>query len=137
MSHRINLTTSAIVVAPEDVAGVRPQVVFDYDPADPLAVTLTIYGIGGRATWVVSRDLLRDGLDGTSGPGDVSAWSGADNPRRYYLLVRDEFASLSFCFPGREVSDFLAQAYSSVPPGAELQAADLDAELNAILGEAA
>jgi hypothetical protein len=137
MSHRIHLMTSAIAVAPEDNAGVRPQVVFDYDPADPLAVTLTLSGIWERATWVVSRDLLRDGLDGTSGPEDVSAWSGADNPDRYYLLVRDESVSLVFCFPGRDVSDFLDQTYCSVPADAEFQAADLDAELNAILGEAA
>jgi Streptomyces sporulation and cell division protein, SsgA len=137
MRHRIHLLTSAHVAAPEDIAGVCLPVVFDYYPADPLAVSLTFKSDDYGVTWVIARDLLRDGLAGTSGVGDVTAWAGKDDPHRYYLRVKSGPALTLFTFRTYEIETFLSQTYDSIPVGAELRAADLDAELDAMFGEAA
>jgi hypothetical protein len=137
MSHRVRTLTSAAVAAPADLAGVCLAVVLDYDPDDPLAATLTFRGNQDYVTWTVARDLLRDGLTAMSGPGDVSAWAGPDDPQRYYLRIKSGSGSTVLSFPIHEVECFLAQAYGSIPVGTEFTSVDLDAELNAILGEAA
>lgn len=137
MSHHVRMLTTAAVAAPADIAGVRMAVVLDYDPADPLAALLTFHGDEEEyVTWTVARDLLRDGLTKTSGPGDVTAWAGAADPHRYYLRLQSGASVTVISLPTREVEGFLAQAYCSIPVGAEFRAADVDAELNVILDEA-
>ena len=48
---------------------------FRYDPERPYEVLLTFHlGRADEADWVFSRELLRDGLRGLSGQGDVKLW---------------------------------------------------------------
>lgn len=137
MSHRVRMLTSAEVVAPADITGIRLPVEFDYDPADPLAITLIFSSSRESCAWVISRDLLRGGVAGFSGPGEISAWSGTQNARRYYLRIQNESWTTVFCFRGTAIAALLKQVYSSVPAGSEFHGADLDAELIDILREAA
>ena len=42
-----------------------------YDPADPFAVTLTIFAPGWPVRWTMARDLLLGGCYAPAGEGDV------------------------------------------------------------------
>lgn len=137
MRHRVHSLTSAEVTDPAERAGIRMTVSFDYDPADPLAVMITFHGSRDLVTWTIARDLLRDGLAGMSGPGDVAAWTAADNPHRYCLRIQNGARTTVFAFDTHVIEVFLTRTYYSVPVGSEFRAADLDSELDAILGEAA
>lgn len=137
MSHRIRMLTTAAITAPEDLAGIRMMVAFEYDPADPLAVMLTFLGDQGCLTWIIGRDLLRDALTEMSGVGDVTAWTGEDSPHRYFLTLRSGSWSTVFAFSVRAVEFFLAETYDIIPDGAESLGSDLDTELECILGNAA
>ena len=137
MRNRVNMLTTAAVEAPGDIEGVRLPVVFHYDPADPLAVTLSFWGDKGGVNWVIARDLLHDGLAGISGVGDLTAWVSVSDQNRYYLRIKSGPAVTLFSLETNDIQSFLSLAYDSVAAGDEMQAADVDAELNAILGEAA
>lgn len=137
MSHRIRMLTSAVITAPEDVAGIRMLVAFEYDPVDPLAVMLTFLADQECKTWIIGRELLRDGLAVKSGFGDVTAWVNEDSPHRYFLALQSGSWTTVFAFNIRAVEGFLAQTYHSIPDGAEFLRSDLDTELNCILGDAA
>ena len=133
---RIRMLTSAAIVVPDDLPGLRVPVIFDYDPADPLAVTVAPWMDQGRVKWVIARDLLRDGLSVPSGVGDVTAWPGTDDPHRCYLRFKSQARLTVLSFDIHELRAFLGHTYDSIPVGTELRAADVDAALNAILGEA-
>ena len=57
---RVEVDTAGWIRGEMDAETVEVQM--RYDPADPLAVTLTVNGAQGRDTWVFGRDLLADGL---------------------------------------------------------------------------
>lgn len=56
-----------------DLEAEAVEVQMTYDPADPLAVTLHLVGVGREEWWVFARDLLADGLRSLVpvGHGDV------------------------------------------------------------------
>jgi len=132
------MQTRAAVEAPEDIAGIGLPVLFDYNPGDPLAVSLTFGGEGeDGVVWVIGRDLLHDGLSEAAGVGDVTAWTGSADRERYYLRLRTGASFTLFTFETRMIETYLWQTYASIPAGAELPTAALDAELSAIFGEVA
>lgn len=137
MSHRIRMLTSAAITVPVDLAGVSMMVAFEYDPVDPLAVMLVFLDDRECLSWIIARDLLRDGLAAASGFGDVKTWVGEDSPDRYFLALQSGPRSTVFAFNIRAVEGFLAQTYHSIPDGAEFLRSDLDTELDCILSEAA
>jgi Streptomyces sporulation and cell division protein, SsgA len=138
MRHRIRMLAKAGVEAPDDIAGIIMPVLFDYNPSDPLAVSLTFgWNREDGVVWVIGRDLLRDGLDEIAGTGDATAWTESEDPGSYYLRLRTGNSCTVFKLETRMIEVFLAQAYASIPAGAELPAGALDAELNAIFGQAA
>lgn len=135
MRLRIRMLAKASVQAPADIAGVTMPVILDYDPCDPLAVRLTFCTeYEESVAWVIGRDLLRGGLHAPTGLGDVRVWPGSRDRTRYYLQLRTDASCTLFAFESRVIEAFLAQAYQSVPAAAELSAAVLDAELDAIFG---
>lgn len=56
-----------------DIEAEVVEVAMTYDPADPLAVSLRVAGLGRDESWVFARDLLADGLRSLVpvGTGDV------------------------------------------------------------------
>lgn len=128
----------AVVRLVTDTADVWVSCAWEYDPADPWAVTLVLWpGSPDPVTWVFARDLLTDARRwGVANPGgavtvtrlepDVvtgALWMRIDlvNPlerRHAVVLVRL-----------RVVDAFLAETYRRVPPGTEK--ADWDAAMRA------
>jgi Streptomyces sporulation and cell division protein, SsgA len=56
------LVTETVGWLRADIEAEAVEVTLTYDPADPLAVSLRVAGIGRDQTWVFARDLLADGL---------------------------------------------------------------------------
>ena len=106
-------------------------------PADPYAVEL-VFDTGRDDTaevrWLVSRELLDEGLYHPAGWGDV--WIG---PHEDTALTVIELSSLDgvalFEFDTDDLSDFLLDTYDEVPPGAESLVIDLDAEIARLIGD--
>ena len=47
---------------------------FSYNPADPLAVAMTLSTVAGPVTWTFARELLIEGQYEPTGEGDVHVW---------------------------------------------------------------
>lgn len=143
MSTRPDTVTSTLhvglVASGADPVAVRAEL--RYEPADPYAVRVAFHtGDGGSAgdvvEWTFARDLLRRGLSGPTGEGDVQLW-----PDRRGRGGGEVFLSLSspsgkalFEVPRTALSAFVAESYLLVPDGSEASTVDVDAELDALLG---
>lgn len=105
---------------------------FSYAEQDPLAVTLVLDTDGQRPVrWVLSRDLLADGLSARSGEGDVMLWPMYDLPdgeasSSFYLRLGSVHTAL-FEIPAEAVAQWLSHTYAMVPRGTEMDAVDWDA----------
>ena len=110
-----------------------------YDARDPFAVRIRF---GGRSTtgqddggveWLVARDLLRAGLGHPSGDGDVRLWPARTAADVLFLELRAPSGHALFEVSRGDLAGFLATTEELVPAGAESEAADLGAELLALL----
>ncbi|WP_285754129.1 SsgA family sporulation/cell division regulator [Lentzea sp. NBRC 105346] len=104
-----------------------------YRAEDPHAVSMTFRMAEQETTWLVSRDLLADGLITRSGGGDVRL--------RPYT---SEMAVLELCSDNghavfhvrsSELQAFLNSTYDVVAPGRESDHFDFDAELRRLLAQ--
>ncbi|MFJ9843460.1 SsgA family sporulation/cell division regulator [Kitasatospora sp. NPDC101155] len=104
-----------------------------YRSDDPLAVALEFLGPAAEAgVRQFSRDLLWEGLQRPAGHGDVRIWPPCTCHGRAALRVmlrnRDEVVLIDL--PSRQVRRWLRrETFALVPPGAEADAIDWDAEL--------
>jgi len=125
----LTLSVSAVTGEAELDAELR------YDPADPLAVTLAI-GIecGEPVIWTFARDLLADGVKEPAGEGDITIEPASDLDSRELriTLATDSLATL--LAPRDRVVEFLVEAFTVLPSGAEFDTIDFDAEISALLG---
>lgn len=106
-----------------------------YDPSDPLAVALVIGAdCAEPVIWFFARDLLASGISSPSGEGDITiepALTGGDRLLRV-TLATDCLATMTL---SRDTAlEFLIDTYTQVPSGCEMDRADLDAEILALLG---
>ncbi|MGW6790015.1 SsgA family sporulation/cell division regulator [Streptomyces chartreusis] len=109
-----------------------------YDPADPYAVALDIaLPEGEKAVWMFGRDLLADGLKHQigAGRGDVIIWSCTDDA--LHISLRSDEGAAELHTDPADVDAFLELSYGMVERGHEMDAVDVDAELNEIFGTAA
>jgi len=109
-----------------------------YDPADPFAVRVCLRTDGSPAVqWVVSRDLLADGLSTPAGDGDVGVWPSVAGgaPVVCLSLSSPDGQALLFGAHG-EVSEFVQRTFDEVPSGHESELLDLDALVDHLLGGA-
>lgn len=114
------------------------EAVLIYRPADPYAVKLDIVPPDGdRVVWEFGRDLLADGLAQRAGAGggDVVIWPCTDGALHIMLRSPEGLAQLHTIVD--DVDAFLEMTYAVVPRGKELDAVDVDQELNEIFGTAA
>lgn len=102
---------------------------FSYDTQDPLAVTLVLDSEGVRpVTWILSRDLLADGMTARTGEGDVTIWPLLDldgEPSFFCVRVGSAHKAV-FEIPAEPVAAWLARTYDMVPRGSELDGVDWD-----------
>jgi Streptomyces sporulation and cell division protein, SsgA len=119
-----------------------------YDSADPFAVRVR-FGDGGQddvddlpyeapdedggVEWLLSRDLLRAGMTGPVGDGDVRLWPARGGLDVVFLQLRAPSGEALFELSAAVVGDFLRETELLVPVGAESGALRVDDELSALL----
>ncbi|MEU3646101.1 SsgA family sporulation/cell division regulator [Lentzea sp. NPDC034063] len=107
------------------------EVELGYRADDPHAVTMT-FRMGRQETvWLVSRDLLADGLITTSGAGDVTL--RPHNSTTAVLELRSDVSHAVFHVQSSEMQEFLNSTYDVVAPGRENDYVDFEAELRKLL----
>jgi hypothetical protein len=128
---------SHIVLACVDPQGRQVDVptTLSYRADDPYAITMTFHSASSDVTWVVSRDLLVEGISGPAGDGDVLV----------YPAATEGSTIIDFCSPdGRlttrtssnQLRDFLVRSFRVVPAGAESLFLDLDSLIIDLLASA-
>ncbi|WP_246080580.1 SsgA family sporulation/cell division regulator [Modestobacter altitudinis] len=118
-----------------------------YDSTDPFAVRVR-FGDGaadeettryddpdddGGVEWLLSRDLLRAGLTGPVGEGDVRLWPARGGLDVLFLQLRAPSGEAMFELSGAVVGDFLRETELLVPAGGESDLLRVDDELTALL----
>jgi hypothetical protein len=118
-----------------------------YDSTDPFAVRVR-FGDGaaddvetplydpdddGGVEWLLSRDLLRAGLTGPVGEGDVRLWPARGGLDVLFLQLRAPSGEAMFELSGAVVGDFLRETELLVPAGGETDLLRVDEALSALL----
>lgn len=102
---------------------------------NPYAVEMEFQVSPGRATeWVVSRDLLTEGLTSPVGWGDIRV-APSSNSGQTTIELRSPTGRAGFEFHTTELTEFLAATHRRVPVGAEVL--DIDTALAELLEETA
>jgi hypothetical protein len=101
---------------------------FSYDPADPFAVTARFTTGDLEVAWTFSRDLLRDGLEGAAGLGDVR-FSHAGKASLNMDLASPDGRARIVC-DATALGRFLACSYAILPSGKESTHLDMDSWLS-------
>jgi len=138
--------TTFHLIGPQSWTAVPAALV--YDSADPFAVRVR-FGDGGiddidpapydspdedgGVEWLLSRDLLRAGLTGPVGDGDVRLWPARGGLDVVFLQLRAPSGEALFELSGAVVGDFLRETELLVPVGTESGALRVDDELSALL----
>lgn len=109
-----------------------------YTATDPLAVEALFDDDSPEPIrWVFARDLLAAGLDRRTGEGDVVVWPthDADGRPAVHLRLRSPDGDALLEGSAVALAEFLAATWRLVPPGTEQEHLDVDAVLDALLGE--
>lgn len=113
--------------------GARTLTHWSYDPADPYAVTVVVFGADQPpedwATWQFARDLLAQGLDGPVGWGDLRVWPAKPDVTAIALSSDDGRALLHA--RTADLAQFLRLTLRHVPWGHER--VDVDACIASLL----
>jgi Streptomyces sporulation and cell division protein, SsgA len=119
-----------------------------YDSSDPFAVRVRFgddapddvdaspYDVpddDGGVEWLLSRDLLRAGLTGPVGEGDVRLWPARGGLDVLFLQLRAPSGEAMFELSSAVVADFLRETELLVSAGAESDLLRVDDELSALL----
>jgi hypothetical protein len=114
-----------------------------YDESDPFAVRITFGDVGdgsgvvdledGGIAWLLSRELLRTGLDSPAGDGDVRLWPAHAATDVLFLHLRAPSGEALFELSRATVAAFLRHTETLVPAGTESALLALDDELQALL----
>jgi len=122
-------------------ARARVEAHLRYSPDTPLSVEIT-FDLGAGSTpvvWILGRELLRDGLSGPAGMGDVQIDPTAPGSRTLRLRLHSPGGIAEFRVPGQALEDFLGRTAKAVPYGREAEApgflAGLDRALASMLTE--
>jgi len=112
-----------------------------YSPDTPHCVEVTFDLGGDHATvmWNLGRELLRDGLSGPAGMGDVQI-EPTDVPSHTLRLRLDSLhGTAELSLPGQALGDFLRRTAKAVPYGREAETpgflTNLDRALASMLAE--
>ncbi|KGH44557.1 sporulation protein SsgA [Modestobacter caceresii] len=87
----------------------------------------------GGVEWLLSRDLLRAGLIGPVGEGDVRLWPARNGLDVLFLQLRAPSGEALFEVSGVAVGQFLRETDALVPVGTESELLRVDDELTALL----
>ena len=113
----VDVNTAGWLRAEAEVETVEVQM--RYDPADPLAVTLTVNGPLGQDTWVFGRDLLADGLRSMMPLGDGCVLVQATSVLTEISYVEETGESVVLRLPWWNTREFVRLSQVEVPRGEE------------------
>lgn len=111
------MITCKSTAQPLDAPGQLP-VIFRFDEAAPLEVSLTFVNHEGAVTWVFGRDLLNLGSLRVAGVGDVTFYPNDDDT--IDIGLSSPHGTGVFQLVKDDVLRFLVQIYTAVPEGEEL-----------------
>ncbi|MBX6371225.1 MAG: SsgA family sporulation/cell division regulator [Acidothermus sp.] len=101
-----------------------------YDPSNPYAVVVRFITPSGTVEWVISRDLLAEGVHRPVGDGDVHLAPDGDRLR---WTLRSPSGTAVLAAPLAALGAFVADTERIVPRGTEHRMVDLDAEIARLL----
>ncbi len=107
----------------------------NFDPADPMAITLAMWVAENQLVeWTFARQLLADGAHRPTGAGDVRVHPASHGGCRLLglcLSSPDGHADLEL--PASRVGTFVRETYAAVPAEMEGDLIDWEAELGSLL----
>ncbi|MBO9520524.1 MAG: SsgA family sporulation/cell division regulator [Nocardioidaceae bacterium] len=108
---------------------------FAFDPADSVAVTMTLQTPSGPVHWTFARELLVEGQYEPCGEGDVHVWPCLSPSGEAVVIVELESPAgeTLLQFPTRAVQDFVTASLEAVPLGQEK--VDVDSWIEQLLTE--
>ena len=109
---------------------------FEYDPADPFAVSILFTDEPVPVRWTFARELLIEGFYEPTGDGDVHVWPclNTEGAAVVILELSSPSGEVLVQIGSRALSAFIHQMVAMVPAGSEAQHVDLDAEISQLLG---
>ncbi len=108
---------------------------FEFDPADPFAVSVLFKAEPVPVRWTFARDLLVEGFYEPTGDGDVHVWPclSAEGSAVVILELNSPSGEVLVQVSSRAVSNFVRHMLAVVPQGAEADLLDFDTELTQLL----
>lgn len=128
------ITEHVVIDIYRDAATVTAGASFEYDVADPYAVSFIPEG-PEPVRWTFSRDLLIDGFHEPTGVGDVEVFPCLDSQGNAVVVLglRAPDACADVQVSARSIADFLRASLHLVPRGSESEHVDLDAAVLEVL----
>jgi hypothetical protein len=125
---RAGVTTAFPLVSVSGAAEEPVTATLRYSPREPFLVRASFRLTGGRTVeWVLSRELLREGVVMAAGIGDIRFFPGDDG----LLLELRSHQGRAFLYGEIEpVMSFVDAVYALVPDGDEDRFYSLDAEID-------
>jgi hypothetical protein len=108
---------------------------FEYNPADPFAVSILFSDEPAPVRWTFARELLIEGFFEPTGDGDVHVWPclNTEGAAVVILELSSPSGEVLVQIASRELAAFIHQMVAMVPPGSEESMIDLDAEIGQLL----
>jgi hypothetical protein len=108
---------------------------FEYDPADPFAVSILFTDEPVPVRWTFARDLLIEGFYEPTGDGDVHVWPclNTEGAAVVILELSSPSGEVLVQVGSRAMSQFIHQMVAMVPQGTEDTLVDVDAEIAQLL----
>ncbi|GLZ33771.1 sporulation protein SsgA [Lentzea sp. NBRC 105346] len=129
---RVGIETVFEFIGPDGRPAPVP-VELGYRADEPHAVSMTFRMADQATVWLVSRDLLADGLVAATGEGDVRLRPFTARAAILELYSDDEHAV--FHVPVGSLQAFLNSSYDVVAPGREGDFLDIDSALRGLFAE--
>jgi len=109
---------------------------FEYNPADPYAVSILFSDEPSPVRWTFARELLVEGFYEPTGDGDVHVWPclNTEGAAVVILELSSPSGEVLVQVGSRALSAFIHQMVAMVPSGSEAQHVDIDAEIAQLLG---
>jgi len=102
---------------------------FEYDPADPYAVSILFHAAPTPCRWTFARDLLIDGFYSPAGEGDVLVFPCLDAAGNAVVIfgLQSPDGAAYLQIASRIVVVFIERMLAAVPRGTESSLVDLEA----------
>ncbi|MET7893551.1 SsgA family sporulation/cell division regulator [Streptomyces mirabilis] len=106
-----------------------------WEPTDPYVVHAVFFAdCDEPVEWLLGRDLLADGLEGSAGYADVRIWPAVGRgDQSIYIVLGSSAGTALLEVPVQDVTSFLQDTEALVPRGTESGHIDWDAELAHLL----